>query len=200
MKEKYFNFFGKKFKSYFIDFLLMTFSVLLAFSLNSWNENRKEKKMVEFHLEDIKEEMKSNLKILEEYGVYHDTLLQNLRKNPLQTSLILKSTPVTNVAWKLAENDKFKTHIDKNLYKELAKVYFAHDELVDHMSDVSARMTELNVFGSYYSLAGDFQNLSKEDQLKFRGYAKSGWIPIFEDWTSMEQFYWKAISDALKTM
>jgi len=33
---------------YFKDFLLMTFSVLLAFSLNSWNENRKEKKLVKF--------------------------------------------------------------------------------------------------------------------------------------------------------
>jgi len=118
--------------------------------------------------------MKSNKKILEKYGAYHDTSLLKLQADPGNTRIVLKSTPVTNLVRKLAENDKFKTHIYKQLYNRIAKVYFAHDDHMDHMSEAAERMTELNIFGNFYMLAGGAKDWTEEEMQMFQDLSKSG--------------------------
>ncbi len=175
--------------------LLITFSVLLAFWLNSWNETRQEKNAAKRHLEGIYEEIDANITELEVILPYHLNLLQSLREKPLETNVVLRPPAIMKEAWKLAEGDVFKKHIEAKLYKRLSYVYAVHDYLNDQGKSAGLQMDHLNIFAPYYMLNGANTEPSEEDRLKFRRKTKQSWIPIFEDWTATEEEYLKVLKE-----
>ena len=81
-------------KSYLLEFLTVVFSILMAFGLNNWNENNKEKAAAMRYLEGIKQEVTLNLEEVTTKLDYHKELNDNLRKDPMKVSLVLKSSKV----------------------------------------------------------------------------------------------------------
>jgi len=174
--------------SLFIEFLLITFSILLAFMLNSWNEKRKSNKQCELFLEGIYEEVDANIRAVEKTLPYHKELLQTLYDNPAEASMVLRPASITNSAWSLAATDDFKNHIDKDLYYKLMHVYGVHDYLKSHSQKAGEIMMELNLFSPYYMVGVD-KAFSKEDYDYFKTQRRKSWIPIFQEWCAVEQQY-----------
>lgn len=47
---------------FFLEFIIVLFSVLVAFSLNSWAESKREKKLEEFYLQSLQENLEADLR------------------------------------------------------------------------------------------------------------------------------------------
>jgi len=174
--------------SLLVEFLLITFSILLAFMLNSWNEKRKSNKKCNLFLEGIYEEIDANIKAVEKTLPYHKRLLKTLYENPAEANMVLKPAAIRNAAWRLASTDDFKNHIDKDLYYELVNAYEVHDYLNSHSMNAGEIMMELNLFSPYY-MVGIEKEYKESDYQYFRTERRKSWIPIFQEWCAVEQQY-----------
>jgi len=183
------------YKKLFLDFFMLTFSVLLAFLLNSWNEDRKEKNEAQLYLNGIFEEIDYNIIELDTTIVYHKDLLKKLKDDPRDAIVILKPASLSNEAWVLSENDVFKKHVHKGLYKKLAQGYHIHEKLTRHSDYASEIMANSNIFGPYYMAEVLFGEPDEENMEKFRKLTKSGWVPIFQDWCYYGVEYLKILKE-----
>lgn len=174
---------------HFIEFVVVTLGILLGFVLNNWNEERKEKIEAKNYLEAIYIEVEDNIKELQDKVPYHEELLATLRTDPLNARMVLNPPSVSNVAWEMAQNNAFKSHIDKDLFRRIAKVYKAHENLTMQMQVASERMAEINILGPFYMMAATNQNPSEKEKEIIRKEEKRSWIPIFESWTATEKYY-----------
>ena len=114
--------------------------------------------------------------------------------------MVLRPSELSNISWKLAENNIFKENIDPQIYRELAKCYQIHDYLNIQAKEAGERMSEINILGPYYMLAATNQNPSKEEIQEFRLNMKKGWIPVFETWTSIEENYLEHLKKLLLSL
>lgn len=179
----------KKRKKLAIDFIMLTTSVLLAFVLNSWNESRNDKKRAQLYLDGIYKEINYNVAQLDTLLVYHEGLLNSLINTPLKTKLILHSPRLSKEAWKLSENDVFKSHIDYALYKKLAIAYDKHDILMRHTNHAGQQMSTLNIFSPYLEATLKTADPNDEEIQMIRKMKKQAWINVFRDWVSYESDY-----------
>ena len=187
-------------RDHFMEFVIVTLGIIIAFALNNWNENRNEKKLVRLYLEGIKEELVANKAELDRVYPYHLELLKTLEETPMEANLVLAPGEITNSAWRLAENPTFKKHIDPKVYKELSAVYKMHDYLLKESSNTGQLMNESNVLGTFHLLTTMDMELKQEDWQEIEIKIKQGWIPIFETWTSMEKEYLEQIEAALEEL
>ncbi|MEO1515906.1 MAG: hypothetical protein AAFV95_12870 [Bacteroidota bacterium] len=185
-----------EFKAVFKELLIVIIGVFIGMLLNSWNEGWKARKEADRYLQGIQEEMLGNIEKLKEGIPYHQKLLAGLREDPTNVRLVLNATPVSDLAWKLSENNTFKNNIDKDIYYKIAQVYQYHDNLVSIQDQAGDRMSELNVIGPFYQLQLIDKDIDAETMKEIEESVIQGWIPIFESWTSFEQQY----LDALKTV
>ena len=189
-----------KWKTHLIDFFFVTLGVFLAFGLNSWNEERKEKEKVRLFSDGLQEELQENRTALEATLEYHESLLQRLRKEPSKVNLVLNPADVNDVAWNLANGDIFKQHIRPEIFTALSKVYQSHKSLDEYAIDALRNINQMNVFGPYYQLATAGRKISNEDKNQFKLSVIKGWIPIFETWVGLEKRYLQHIEEALELM
>ncbi len=174
--------------NHIIEFVTVVIGILLAFGLNNYNESRQEKARAKEYMLGIKKELEHNLDHLEKKLVYHSKLLNDLQTKPLEVVLQLKLPRTKDYAWKLAENEVFRKHIDIEAFYELAEIYSLQEVLKNTNKQAGEAMTHLNVMNTYYFLAAG----SKEKAMKmyndegFKIGSRSGWIPVFQDVTSYE--------------
>lgn len=178
-----------------MNLVITTIGLLLAFFLNSWNETRKEVALAEEQLQGIVTELKQNLKEAEEAVPYHSKLLEKLRTEPLKANLILKPPALKDHAWRLAENNNFKKHTDRELYYKISECYDIQQFIMDHVHSAGDMMMQLNVLGPHYLIGA--ASVLEENSEQFETYSKSGWIPVFETWTAFEKHYAKEIREIL---
>ena len=74
-------------KGYLLEFFTVVMGILLAFGLNNWNENRKERVNAQQYLQGIKQEIQLNLEEITEKLVYHQNLQKELIHNPASVGL-----------------------------------------------------------------------------------------------------------------
>lgn len=189
-----------KFNTFLKEFLVVLLGVFLAMVMNSWNEDRKAKIEAERYLDGIKDEIKDNIKILEDAIPYHQDLLDGLRSDPTSVSLVLNVANVNNTAWRLAENNTFKSNIDKQLFYKLDKMYQLHDYLVSTQSEAERLMSESNIMSPYYELQLIGKDIQEEDIKELGARLMMGWIPIFESWTHAEKKYLAALEKTLSSL
>ncbi|MEL6717928.1 MAG: hypothetical protein AAFO82_11160 [Bacteroidota bacterium] len=189
-----------KWKDSIRELFIVTLGVLIAFGLNSWNDTRKEKRMADHYLEAIVEEMKINVEELEEKVPYHQDLLHQLRTDPENANMVLNPSKLSNISWKLAENNIFKEHIDPKLYRELAKCYQIHDYLNMQAQEAGTRMSEINIMGPFYRMSATNQNPTEEEMKEFGLDMARGWVSIFETWTYLEERYLNSLKGLIATL
>ncbi len=187
-------------KDSFVQLIIVTLGILIAFALNSWNETRKEKKLSQLYLDGLKEELLLNKKELEAKLEYHTNILKGLDEDPLKVRMQLRPPNLTNSAWKLSENDVFKQNVDKTLYKNLVEAYQIHGILDHHSSIASENMTQLNLKTPLYLLSRGDAELTEEDSKDFATLVGKGWIPVFQDWVGYEYAYIAKIDSCLQLM
>lgn len=174
---------------------MLTSSVLLAFLLSSWNQSRIDKNKAQLFLNGIYEEIDSNVVHLDTLLEYHNTLLNSLINTPLETRLILKIPKLSKEAWKLSENEVFKSHIDNDLYKKLAKAYDSHDILMRHTIYAGQQMSTLNIFSPYLEMSLRAANPNEEEIQIIQRMKKQAWINVFQDWVSYEGDYLRQLKE-----
>ncbi|MEM9920443.1 MAG: DUF6090 family protein [Bacteroidota bacterium] len=183
-----------------IELVIVTLGILIGFGLNSWNETRKDQNLADLYLNNIKQELLENKKVLQESYAYHSDLLEQLNKAPLEAQLTLSPGEINNSAWRLSENLIFKKHIAPKIYRVLSAVYKTHDYLVDESTHATQLMNESNVLGGFYLSPTLRMNLTDAEQKEVSIQLRQGWIPIFETWTSTEEIYLQRIDEALKLL
>lgn len=188
---------GIDWKAHVIRFFFVTLGVFIAFGLNTCNEGRKEKQQIHLYLKGLEEELVENREQLNNSLPYHQDLLNTLRTAPGKANLIMNPASVGNVAWKLADNEIFKKHIDHDLYKQLSKVYQLHERLLEQHEQASNLMSELNVLGPLHASGLLGRSFTAEEEIQLNNQITQGWIPIFETWTALEQDYLQSIEEAL---
>lgn len=184
-------------KNHFVELLIVTSGILIAFGLNSWREGQKEEKLAKLYMEGVIEELEVNRKELTERMEYHRGLLKELIEKPLEVRLVLKQPNVRNSAWKLAENDVFKQYVDPEMYRQLIQIYQTHERLNNHSDEMSRLMGELNVIGPLYLSGSAGRVISDEERDEFKKQVRQGWIPMFEDWIYYESQYIQTIDEVL---
>lgn len=187
-----------KYSAVLRDFIMMTLSVLLAFMLNSWNENRKDRKEARNYLSGIFEEAEENIQILNKSIPYHKELLNTLTSDPASAKLILKPPRLTKNAWDLAQNDVFKSNVERSLYKKISHAYSDHENLIRLLNQGSEKMAEVNILAPYYMVAASEDNPFKAEMQKFDMITNSSWKPIFQDWVGAEERYLESLQAVLK--
>lgn len=170
--------------NHFIEFATVVFGIILAFSLNSWNEDRKDKELAKQYLEGIKAEVEDNLSEVETKLAYHDSLLTQLRTDPKNVRLIIRASNLKNYAWSMAQNSSFNRHTDYELQHLLLTCYQLQGKLDEHNKNTGELMSYLNIMGPMYMLAANLDNFTDEE---FDQMSVAGWIPIFEDMTTYEK-------------
>ena len=180
-------------KNHLIEFVFITLGVILAFSLNTWNENRKESDQADLYLQGLMAELSANRRQLEKTYPYHLDLIRRLSEEPGKTSLELKGGFFNNVAWTSADHAVLKSHLDFELYTLLASTYGLHEMLKHHINMASDRIHELNVMSPLYLLSGDNTQMTDEDWALLLEQSKMGWVPVFQDWVNIEHSYLRQI-------
>lgn len=184
----------KKFKL-LKEFFMLTTSVLLAFLLSSWNETRKEKHLAELYLEGIFEEINSNKNQLDTILPYHKSLIESLNTDAANTKLNLKIPKISNEAWNLSENEIFKKHVDRDLYKRIANAYNEHEILMNHCRYAGHQMSTLNIFSTYLEIPVVLSDPTKEQKNSFKTASKRGWLYVMYDWVNYEEDYLNSLID-----
>ncbi len=174
------------FKEFLTQFILITLSVLLAFGLNNWYENKQEAKEAQLYLDGIKEEIDFNIQQLEVSLPYHQNLLRLLINVPDSAKMVLNAAKLSDVAWGLAENPIFKSHTDPELYRQLAQAYELQSLLQEHAKKAGRLMAETNIWEPYYVLQVLNEDIPKDKIDFFKRRSKQSWTPIFETWVSWE--------------
>jgi uncharacterized membrane protein YgaE (UPF0421/DUF939 family) len=187
-------------KNRFVEFILITVGVLIAFGLNTCNENRKERHQTRLFLEGINEELIENSEDVEQKLPYHKELLETLRKNPQKANLILRPPNLNDVAWKLSENSTFREHVNHESYKMLAEIYQLHSLIEEYTYAASKQMIEVNIMFPYHALAADEDTFTEENMRLFEVAVKEGWIPVFETWTAMEEQYLNKVEEYFQSV
>jgi len=170
--------------NHLIEFATVVFGIVLAFSLNNWNENRKDEDLAKQYLEGIKAEVTDNLSEVEKKLAYHDTLLTQLRAGSDTVRLIIRAANLKNYAWSMAQNSSFNRHTDYGLRRLLLTTYNLQDKLDEHNRNTGELMTYLNIMGPMYLLSANLDNFTEEE---FDQMSLAGWVPIFEDMTTYEK-------------
>lgn len=184
-----------KWSVHLMELTVVTLGILIAFGLNSWNENRKQEHLANSYLSSLKEELSSNKTELILKLDYHKKLLFSLRNDPLNTSLTLNPAALSNVGW-LSGDNIIRDYIEPELYRKIVRVYQTHEDLSNLTRNASEKMSEINVMGPYHMLKV-VSTLSEMEREEFAVSLKQGWIPIFESWTAIEQIYIEQIDEAL---
>ena len=86
-------------RDHFMEFVIVTLGIIIAFALNNWNENRNEKKLVRLYLEGIKEELVANKAELDRVYPYHLELLKTLKETPGKANLVLSHLDLLNLVY-----------------------------------------------------------------------------------------------------
>lgn len=184
-----------KWKHYLIELSIVTIGLVLALLLNSWYETRKERIYAQENMDNIKKELAHNLNELRISQPHHKMLLEKLRLDPNSANLVLNPPDISKVAWDIAQNNAFRRHTESDEYYRLAKIYQLHGYVAKIGDNASEKMSEINLL-QFSRLAEIYLN-SEEDYYKIRTRAKSGWIPIFETWHSLEANYIQEIEAIL---
>ena len=189
----------KKYKpinsSHLKDLIVVTLGILIAFGLNSWNENRKQENLAYSYLSSLKEELGSNKIELKNKLDYHSKLLSTLRNDPTNANLTLNPATLSNVAW-VSGGNIIRDYIEPELYHKIILTYQTHEDLVNHTRNASEKINEISVMSPFLLLqAGN--TLSETEKVKLQVKINQGWIPIFESWTAIESIYIEQIDDAL---
>ncbi len=179
--------------NHILEFVMVVVGILLAFALNNWNENIKDKEKAILYLDGIRSEIEDNYKTVKEAIPYHDTMLVRLRTEPKKAVLIIKGALLKDYAWELAQNDIFKEHIDQKLYKELSDIYYFQSWLKNHNKNAGRLMSEANILGPFYLVSAN-PELANEG---FGNQWKRGWIPIFEEMSAIESLIKKKYDEVL---
>ncbi len=179
------------------ELVIVTLGILIAFALNSWNEERKAIRESENYLEGIKIELAHNFKEIKKALPYHQGLLKKLQQTPLEANIVLNAPHLQNIAWKLAENQVFKTHTDADLYRKIARCYQINKYLIEADQNASDRMSEVNIMAPYHMISTLSDKLSDKEYETFKRRTKQSWIPIFESWTAGEERYFKELQELL---
>ena len=177
------------------DLIVVTLGILIAFGLNSWNENRKQENLANSYLSSLKEELKSNKIELKSKLDYHSKLLATLRNDPSNAKLILNPATLSDVGWK-SGGSIIRDYIDPELFRKIILTYQTHEDLVNHTRSASEKINEISVM-SPFLLVNVGNTLSKTEKAKLKVKINQGWIPIFESWTAIETIYIENIDDAL---
>lgn len=142
------------FKKYFGEGLLIVFSVLFALFINKTYEDAKINKDKNNALKQIKAELIDNQKILDEWIIDHESIIQNLddliqrnndsiliiaeNKKFIQVPLILDNknlidNPLSNSAWSSAQSIGIISEFDFKILQNISQAY----ELQQNISNVS---------------------------------------------------------------
>ncbi len=182
------------------ELIIVTLGILIAFGLNSWNEERKEKIESQKYLQGIKTEVSFNLEEMKKAVPYHKELLRTLKDNPSKANLVLNAPHLQNISWKLAKNQIFRSHTDPELYRKIATCYQLNEYIIQIGQNASERMSEVNILSPYYLIGTVKDDLTEQDYENFRVLRKKSWIPIFESWTAFEERYLKELEDLVKEL
>lgn len=180
-----------------MEFVTVVVGIVLAFSLNNWNEDRKEKELAGQYLTGIRAEVESNLKEMEEKLEYHSDLLQQLGESPKKTVLRLRVPNVKSFAWEMADGNALKKHTEYDLYLKLLEIYQMQEKLNQHGTNASDLMSYLNAVGPLHLISANQENM---EEIDFREMSRQGWIPIFEDMTTYEGMLIELYREALEEM
>jgi hypothetical protein len=184
-----------KWSVHLMELTVVTLGILIAFGLNSWNENRKQEHLANSYLSSLKEELSSNKTELILKLDYHNKLLSSLRNDPLNTNLTLNPATLSNVGW-LSGDNIIRDYIEPEMYRKIVRVYQTHEDLANHTRNASENMSEINIMAPFHLVKVE-NKLSEIEKEEFAVSLKKGWIPIFESWTAIEQIYIEQIDDAL---
>ncbi|EMR02094.1 hypothetical protein [Cesiribacter andamanensis] len=124
-----------------IESLLIVFSVLLALFLNNYWASKQEAERTEVVLHSIREELRANKAIVEEWQKNHQAVLENIayyrprtqaydslvHQHQFQFGLLFTETLVPNIvrstAWETAKTTGMVQHFDLELATALSDVY-----------------------------------------------------------------------------
>lgn len=125
----------------FFESLLIVFSVLLALALNEYLSARKEEKKTRQVLVSIREELQTNMEIIEAWQKIHQEALKNIeyhrsqpsfhdslvQRNQFRFDLLFKGTLIPSTvrsnAWEIAKNTGLIQNFDLALANMLSDIY-----------------------------------------------------------------------------
>ncbi len=183
-----------------IEFITVVFGILLAFWLNNYAQQQKEKKQAQQYLQSIVEEIKSNKVELDQKLPYHKGLLRDLQENPLEARIALKASRVTDFAWQLSNNGIFKEHVDFATYRNLAKVYSMQEQMELNNISTSETMTNLNALTPLYIASGGQEAIDIARDTIFQLEMRRSWVPILQDMVFYEAELLEAYNATLKNI
>ncbi|HAA16282.1 MAG TPA: hypothetical protein DCE41_33100 [Cytophagales bacterium] len=181
-----------------IELVFITLGILIAFGLNTWYGNRKDRQQANLYLQGLTLELLDNQRQLGELLPYQIDLMRRLESHPKETSLQLNTGYLNNVAWVSADHSILKQQVDQVLYTQLTRTYNLHNKLSQHIAFAIDQVHELNVMAPFYRVAA--APLTEEDQSQLSSELGLGWVPVFQDWTHYERMYQREICKSLALM
>ncbi len=172
-----------KVKKYLLEFVTVVIGILIAFGLNAYAEQRKEKQKVNEFITGIELELKENLKEVTIKKEYHLELLKTLNENPDSAVLVIRPAFLKNYAWTLAEGSLLQKYLDYSDYKKLMEIYTMQDVLATLNAEIGEVMTYVNVVSPFFMAGAKEEGY---DAQKFRLNWKKRWKPVFQEMSSIE--------------
>lgn len=124
---------------FFIEALLVVFSVLLALGVKSWYDAREQEQLASRALRNLHLEVVENKAEIERVFDYHVAFLDSLRSANPPTSIQLNSPNMQNNAWEVAQSSGAVSFIDFEIIEIASKI----EELQSNYQDFLMRTTEI---------------------------------------------------------
>jgi hypothetical protein len=156
----------KNWKDYFLEGILIIFSVLFALFINNYSETLKTQRQKELALNRISKELEKNSKILAEWIPHHEKIYRRLYKSSSEKNYSLKNVLMqydyfsfdvlsdnqrlfhalpSHTTWETAKATGMITEFDFELVEELTKTYALQDLVVNHtLQDVTQILLNQN--------------------------------------------------------
>ncbi|MBO3698279.1 hypothetical protein [Roseivirga sp. E12] len=179
------------FKTIGLEMFSIVFAVLLALTLDSWQEQQKEQKKVDKALSDIAIEVNSFSSMLEGGLIYNQTAFDSLnhavemyKKGEVANFNFGIGRPeIKSLAWQSSKESGITAKFDRNLFLDIAEVYIEYDRLMsvfdlhtEFMLNADPDMTEytrarytINHLRTVLFRIQDLKRKSTEFQEKHRG-------------------------------
>ena len=156
----------KNWKDYFLEGILIIFSVLFALFINNYSETLKTQRQKELALNRISKELEKNSKILAEWIPRHEKIYRRLYRSSSEKNDSLKNVLMqydyfsfdvlsdnqrlfhslpSHTTWETAKATGIITEFDFELVEELTKTYSLQDLVVNHtLQDVAQILLNQN--------------------------------------------------------